>query len=220
MNDKFFEGLKEKIKPYFEDYGGHSFEHTKRVYNLALKIAENEIKNNNSEIDLDIIKASALLHDIARKKEDTGEIKCHAKEGAKIAREILSKTEFPKEKIPNVCNAIATHRYSKKLKANTREAEILQDADRLDALGAIIIARVFHRCGKIKTPMYNPDIPKSEIYVNSNESKTAINHFYEKILKIKPETFKTKKAQEIAKKRYEFVKEFVERFEKEWRLEQ
>ena len=213
LNEKFYEDLKKKIQPYFEKTGSHSFEHTERVYNLAVHIAKFE------KVDIDIIKTSALLHDIMRKKQDecNGKI-CHAEEGAKIAKEILEEMKFPRDKINSVCHAIEVHRYSKKLKAETKEAEILQDADRLDALGAITIARIFDYGARKNRPIYDPKLKPKE-YIHNSESESSFIHFYEKILKIKPETFKTKKAQEIAKERYNFVKEFVERFEKEWRGE-
>jgi len=209
MDDKFYEDLKEKIQSYFEKTGSHSFEHTERVCNLAIYIAKFE------DVDMDIIKASALLHDVARLKQDKGECNCHAEEGGEIAEKILKEMSFIKDKINSVCHAIKVHRYSKNLKAETKEAEIIQDADRLDALGAITIARVFDYGVKKNRPMYNPNLKLKE-YNHNSESESSINHFYEKILKIKPETFKTKKAQEIAKGRYKFVEEFVERFIKEW----
>jgi len=209
LNQDFYDKLIEKIKPYFKGDRGHGFDHTQRVYNLTLKISEGE------DIDLDIVKIAALLHDIARTKEEEDESICHAEEGVKIAKDILTEMDFPVEKINDVCYAIKVHRYSKCLKAETREAEILQDADRLDALGAMIISRVFMRNGARGNVVYNPNIPPSKAY-HGQENSTAINHFYEKVLKLKPETFKTKKARKIAKERYNFVKQFVDRFIKEW----
>lgn len=211
LSNQFYEELKEKIQPYFEKEGSHSFNHTQRVYNLSLKLAKEE-KN----VDLDIIKTSALLHDIARKEQDEvkGEL-CHAERGVEIAEEILKEMNFPKEKIKNVCHVIEVHRYSKALNAKIKEAQVIQDADRLDALGAITIARIFDYAARENRPMHNPLIKPKE-YVHNSESKSSIIHFYEKILNIKPETFHTQKAKEIAKGRYEFVKEFVDRFIKEW----
>ena len=203
------EKLKDKIAGYFTD-PGHEFDHTERVYRLAVRIAKDE------NADLEIVQASALLHDIERCKEDPDKGICHAEESAKLAPEILKSINFPEEKIPKVIHAIKVHRYSKQLKAETKEAEILQDADRLDALGAISIGRVFARGGHKKRPMHDPNLKADEIYNVKTKAKTSMNHFYEKILKIKPESFKTKLAREIAKERYAYVKEFVERFEKEW----
>jgi uncharacterized protein len=209
MEEKFFEELKKKVQPYFEKGGSHAFDHTQRVYNLALKIAKSE------KIDLDILKTAVILHDIARKEQDEVIAICHAEKGAKMAEKILEKIKFPKDKIGGVLHAIRVHRHSKKLKAETKEAEILQDADRLDALGAITIARMFSTGGKIDRPLHDPSLPKRKAQ-KSSYSNTTINGFYEKILKIKPETFNTKKAKEIAKERYEFVEQFLDRFLKEW----
>ena len=209
MIKAFYENLKREIMSSFEKTGNHSFEHTQRVYDLAVRLGKIE------NADMDIVKTSALLHDIARLKQDRGECACHAEEGAKIARDLLMKTNFPKEKIDEVCYSIKSHRYNTGIKPNTKEAGILQDADRLDALGAIAVARIFDDGGKKKRPMYNPDLKIKE-YNHNSESESSINHFYEKTLKIKPETFRTKKAQEIAKNKYKFVKDFVNRFIKEW----
>ncbi len=211
LPEQFFEKLKVDILQYFEETGGHEIDHTERVYRLCLTISQTE-KN----VDLDILRAAAILHDIARKKqEELNDTICHAKEGAKMAKEILSKTEFPKEKINAVSDSIEAHRYSKGIKPTTIEAQILQDADRLEALGAITISRIFSYNGKRNIKVYDPKIFSKKDYVDEQNS-TAINHFYEKILKITPETFKTEKARELAKSRYSFVKEFLERFIKEW----
>lgn len=209
MDEKFYEDLRKRIRPYFGEEAGHGFDHTERVYNIALKISEGE------SVDLDIIKTETLLHDIARHKQEIGEINCHAEEGAKIAGQILKSMDFPEDKIKKVVDAISVHRYSKGLNAETKEAEILQDADRLDALGAIAVARIFTYVGKKGKAMYDSNLEPQE-YNHNYESTTAINHFKEKILKITPDKFNTKKAKEIARDRYKFVEEFLDRFLKEW----
>ena len=208
MDDKFFKKLKEKIMPYFEKGDGHDFDHVERVCRMSEKISEDE------NVDMDVVRAAALLHDIARSKEKEGKCCCHAEEGAKMAREILKEVGFPAEKIGHVVHAISVHRYKKNLKAETLEAEILQDADRLDVLGAIIVGRVFEKSGKDGILIYDPNMPIKKVYDGSDTC--AINHFHEKSLRIAPETFKTSKAREIARGRYDFLKEFVERFKKEW----
>jgi|TARA_B100001964_G_C14241028_1_gene605044 uncharacterized protein len=212
MDDEFFDKLREKIQPYYEDGGSHDFSHTERVYNMAIKISEGE------DVDMDIVRTAVLLHDTARHKQDCGEVDCHAVAGAQIAEEILKETDFPKDKIEKVVYAISVHRHSSKAETETREAEILQDADRLDALGAIIIGRMFATGGKMGTPLYDPKIPLGEMG-KGGYSKTTINGFYDKLAKIKPETFKTAKARRIAKDRYKYIMDFAERFKKEWRGE-
>lgn len=199
---------KETIRKLYLNLGGHGFDHVERVHRMAIKIAKEE------NADLQIVDASAWLHDIARVNEDSGRCKDHAEEGAKLARPILKKFNFPEKKIKEVQHAIFAHRYSKKRTASTKEAKILQDADRLDALGAICIARVFTYNGYKKNPIYDPKRKPEKDY--HGQDTTAINHFYEKILKIKPSTFHTKTAKKIAKERYDFIKLFLKKFKEEW----
>ncbi len=211
MNKQFFEKLKEKIQPYFEKGGSHAFDHTERVYNLSLHLAKGK------KVDLDVLKTAVLLHDIARKKQDecNGKI-CHAEEGARIAKEILDKSNFQKNKINEVLHAIESHRQSRGADPETEEAKILSDADKLDALGAITIGRIFSTGGKIDRPLYDPRIPPEKDYKNKGYSNTTINGFYQKLLKLKPENFHTKEAKRLAEGRYRFVEEFLDRFLKEW----
>ena len=197
----------DEVKRFYSDKGGHGFDHVERVHRMAMLIARRE------GADLRIVDAAAWLHDMARATEDeTG--KCHAEEGATMSRAALRKMGFPESKIPAVAHAISVHRFSKQKRAETLEAKILQDADRLDALGAICIARVFMYNGHRGLPLYDPGKKPEKHY--HGQDTTAINHFYEKILKIKPELFHTKSARKIAKRRYGFVKEFLRRFKLEW----
>ena len=166
---------------------------------------------------MDIIKAASLLHDIARLKEHNKEIKDHAESGAKMAEKILKERDFPENKIGWVVYAIKVHRHSKGLKPETKEAEILQDADRLDALGAITIARMFSTGGELDMPLWNPKIPIDKEFANFYTS--TLHGFYSRIFRITPESFNTEEAKEIAKERYDFVKLFVERFLREWKGE-
>lgn len=201
--------IKNISKTYFENpMAGHDWSHVERVYNLSEKIARSE------NADLDIVRISALLHDIARKKEDLCEVECHANEGSKMAQEILSKLKFDPIIIQKVSHAISCHRYKKKIKPDTLEAKILQDADRLDALGAVCIGRIFTFGGEKKRPMYDPKLPPRSFY--DGNGATSLNHFFEKIFYLKPSEFNTKTAKEIAKKRYSFTKLFVKRFLDEW----
>jgi uncharacterized protein len=174
---------------------------------LAVRFAKEE------RADLDVVKASALLHDVARALEDEGKIDDHAVESAKIARKILKEVNFPKEKTGKVIECIEAHRFKKGIKPKSLEAKILQDADRLDMLGAIGLARGFVRTGWSNQPIYDPSIPPKKVY--DGRSETSINHIYEKILKIK-DTINTKTAKKIAEERHRFVELFVDRLLKEW----
>jgi uncharacterized protein len=212
INEEFFHRLKDKIKDNYEEGGSHAFDHTERVYNLALKIGKKE------KADIEILKIAALLHDIARLKEDKNEVECHAEHGSIMAEKILKEMNFPDDKIEKVVHAIRVHRHSKGLKAETKEAEIIQDADRLDALGAITIARIFSTGGKINRPIHNPNMPFTDTNKGYNTHST-IHAIHEKIFKIKPETFNTPYAKKLAKGRYKFVEKFVKEFFKEWKGE-
>jgi len=209
LDDSIFERIRERSEGFFR-LSHHSKFHVERVYNLAVRIAKEE------KADLDVVKAAALLHDIARAMEDEGKIEDHATEGVKMARRVLEEAHFPKEKIEKVIYCIEVHRFKKGMKAESLEAKILQDADRLDILGAIGIATVFARGGWENNPIYDPSIPPKEKY--DGKSLTSVNHIYEKILKVK-DTINTNTAKEIAEERHKFVEQFLERLLKEWRGE-
>lgn len=208
MDEELINKIREKIQPFFQNQGGHGFDHTERVYNYALTLSEKE------NVNLKIIKIASLLHDIARSKEDNNECKDHAEEGARIAEEILKQENISQEEISHIKDCIISHRFSKGIKPRTKEAEIIQDADRLDALGAICVARVFMYNGLHKLPLHIPGLKPEEEY--RGQETTAINHFYEKVLKIKPETFNTRLARNIAKQRYNFILKFLKQFHEEW----
>jgi uncharacterized protein len=212
MQKEIMQKIEEKAKAYFPLQGHHGFDHTLRVRRLATQIGKAE------GADLQIVEAAALLHDIARAKEDKGEIECHAAHGSAEAAKILTGCCFPKEKIQAVQHCIAVHRASKHMKAETIEAKILQDADRLDTLGALGAGRAFYRAGAMNTEMYDPKEKTDGEYTGWRGA--AINHIIRKCINfIKPENFNTKTAQRIAKERHRFLKEFVERFIAEWKGE-
>ncbi len=191
-----------------EDFS-HDFSHVLRVERLAKRIAESE------NADIEIVEASCLLFDVARILEDKGEVEDHAEEGSKIAREILDKINFPKNKIDAVCHAILVHRKSKSRKPEIVEAKILQDADYLDALGAVDVARVI--ASSLQSKKY-----KRPIYVEHShdlkEADSAIHYLLRKLEnpKLQPDKFHTKLGRELAKERFSFMKEFTERFIDEW----
>jgi len=206
LDDSVFQRIKQRNEEFLK-HSHHSESHVDRVYSLAVRIAKEE------NADLDVVKAAVLLHDIARAMEDEGKIEDHATEGAKMARKVLEEVDFPKEKLDKVIHCIETHRFKKGLEAKTLEAKILQDAERLDIIGAIGLARVFTRGGWSNMPIYDPTIPPKEKY--DGKSLTSVNHIYEKILKVKG-TINTDAAKEIAEERHKFVEQFLERLMKEW----
>jgi len=211
---KFREQILKLIEEYYvqlnEKDFSHDFNHVLRVERLAKRIAEKE------NADIEIIEASCLLFDVARILEDQGKVQDHAEEGSRIAKEILEMINFPKEKINAVCHAILVHRKSKGREAETIEAKILQDADYLDALGAIDIARVIAsalQSEKYKGPIY------TEHPTGKTVNKSAIHYLQEKLAhpKLQPDQFHTKLGKELAKERFNFMNNFVEQFLDEWK---
>ena len=140
MNTKYRQKILELTKKYYNklDKGdfSHNSDHFFRVENLAKRIAEDE------RADIEVIEAASLLFDVARDLEDKGKVEDHAEKGVEIAKEILNKIDFPKEKIEKVCDAILSHRRSGNIEPQILEAKKLRDADYLDAMGAISVARV------------------------------------------------------------------------------
>lgn len=214
MNTKYRQEVLELTKEYREvldkiDFS-HDSSHIFRVESLAKTIAKEE------EADMEIVEAAALIFDIARDLEDKGKVEDHATEAANIARKILKEINFPENKIESVCHAIFVHRRSKDRKPETLEAKILRDADYLDAMGAIDVARAMastFQSEKYKRPVYI-DKPFKE-----GDGGISAIHFMIYQLgheKHQPENFYTKKGKELAKGRYEFLKQFVEQFIDEW----
>jgi len=206
LEDYVFEQIEKRSMEFFR-LSHHDRSHVERVYNLALRIAKEE------GADLDVVRAAVLLHDIARAMEDEGKIEDHAKESAKMAKKVLEEVNFPKEKTAGVIHCIEVHRFKKGLRAESLEAMVLQDADRLDILGAIGIARVFTRGGWSNMPIHDPLIPPKKKY--DGKSLSSVNHLYEKILKVK-DTINTKTARRLAEERHRFVEQFLDRLLKEW----
>jgi len=191
--------------------GGHDWFHIERVYKNALLIAESE------DCDITVVKLGALLHDIADSKFHDGDESI----GPKTARTFLEAQNVKEETILHVIAIIENISFKGgnfEKKFNSKELEIVQDADRLDALGAIGIARTFNYGGFKNRPLYNPNIQpimcmNKEEYKNS-ESPT-LNHFYEKLLLLK-DKMNTETGKKIAQKRHDFMEKFLSQFYAEW----
>lgn len=190
---------------------GHDWFHVERVYKNALLIA------NAEECNLEIVKLGALLHDIADSKFHNGDETL----GPKVAREFLESQKVPEENIAHVVNIIENISFKGgnfEKKFTSIELDIVQDADRLDALGAIGIARTFNYGGYKNRPLYLPNVAPNlnmtkEEYKNS-ESPT-LNHFYEKLLLLK-DKMNTKTGKKIALERHKFMENFLAQFYAEW----
>ena len=191
--------------------GGHDWFHIERVYKNALLIAEGE------DCNLTVVKLGALLHDIADSKFHGGDETV----GPKTARAFLESQNVKEDIILHVIAIIENISFKGgnfEKKFNSKELEIVQDADRLDAIGAIGIARTFNYGGFKNRPLYNPNIQPNlnmskEEYKNS-ESPT-LNHFYEKLLLLK-DKMNTETGKKIAQKRHDFMVTFLSQFYAEW----
>jgi uncharacterized protein len=173
---------------------GHDYYHALRVYNSALYLAIGK------DVDLDVISLAALLHDLDDEKV--------AKKNSRFALDFLEKY-LDKEKTNQVMEIIHNMSFrvqSKGVELNTLEGKIVQDADRLDALGAIGIARCFAYTGKTGRKIYDYSI----------DDESAIAHFYQKLFRL-DSLMNTSEARNIAEKRIEFMKEYLNEFFKEWR---
>jgi uncharacterized protein len=191
--------------------GGHDWFHIERVYKNALLIAKEE------ECNLEVVKLAALLHDIADSKFHNGDESV----GPKTARTFLEKENVAEETIQHVVNIIENISFKGgnfEKKFNSKELEIVQDADRLDAIGAIGIARCFNYGGFKNRVLFNPEIaPKmnmSKDEYKKNDSPT-INHFYEKLLLLK-DKMNTETGKKIALERHKYMENFLSQFYAEW----
>ena len=191
--------------------GGHDWFHIERVYKNALLIAEEE------ECDLTVVKLAALLHDIADSKFHGGDETV----GPKTARTFLESQNVSEDIILHVIAIIENISFKGgnfEKKFNSKELEIVQDADRLDAIGAIGIARTFNYGGFKNRPLYNPNI-QPNLNMNKEEYKNSesptLNHFYEKLLLLK-DKMNTETGKKIAQKRHDFMVTFLSQFYAEW----
>lgn len=191
---------------------GHDWFHTERVYNNAVKIAKEENCN------LQVVEISALLHDIADAKFHDGDENLALEITEKFLKEQNAEEDFI-AKVLFIIKNISFKNKEEQPENLPIELKILQDADRLDAIGAIGIARTFHFGGFKNNIIYDPEIPPVEKF-NKEEYKksngTTINHFYEKLLLLK-DGMQTKKGKEMAEKRHQFMLDFLEEFYEEVR---
>jgi len=210
MSSDLIESIKKEAKAFFKDSNGsHGWDHTERVLYLAKHIGK--IENANIEV----LEISAILHDICKPEEMKlkGKI-CHATKAAIISREILTKHSLPKEKIEAIVHCIETHRNRTDKKPQTLEAKILFDSDKLDALGAVGLGRLFMAASEGNAKLHNDkniDIEKTKDY---SEEDTAYREFY-LIQRKLPEKMYTAEAKKIARERIKFMEEFFTRMNKE-----
>lgn len=191
--------------------GGHDWFHIERVYKNALLIAQSE------ECNLTVVKLAALLHDIADSKFHNGDENI----GPKTARNFLEQENVDETTIAHVVAIIENISFKGGNITKTfysKELDIVQDADRLDAIGAIGIARTFNYGGFKNRPLYDPAI-QPQMNMNKEEYKNSsaptLNHFYEKLLLLK-DKMNTETGKKIALARHQFMERFLAQFYSEW----
>lgn len=204
------EFVKEKLKGA---EAGHDWYHIERVWKLSKKIAATE------ECNIEVVELAALLHDIADPKFHNGDETL----ALKVSREFLENQHSSEDIIEKVLFIIKNISFKNRAEAPENlpiELKIVQDADRIDAIGAIGIARTFNFGGFKNNLMYDPEI-KPKLNMSKEEYKksdgTTINHFYEKLLLLK-DLMNTQKGKEIAAERHDFMLRFLDQFYKEWNV--
>jgi len=211
--DSLIEATKTFVKTTLKNAeGGHDWFHTERVYNNALLLSKDET------VDTQVVALAALLHDIADSKFNDGDETV----GPKLAREFLFKQNTDSTIIEHVVKIIENISFKNTLQKGQSftsiELQVVQDADRLDAIGAIGIARCFNYGGFKNRTLYNPEI-EPNLNMTKAEYKASeaptLNHFYEKLLLLKDQ-MNTKTGLRIAQQRHDFMLSYLDQFYAEW----
>jgi uncharacterized protein len=186
----------------------HDFYHIKRVYKNAKIIGRHERPN------MDILLPAVLLHDLVMHPKGSAKSSKSADESADLAEDILQSYGYPQDEITQICYCIKMHSYSKKFIPASIEGKILQDADRLDALGAIGIARTFSVGGSENRKLYNANDPFYRTVREVDDIQWTLDHFQTKLLKLEY-SMHTKMGKKMAQERTSFMLLFIRQLQKE-----
>jgi uncharacterized protein len=208
--DAMMSFVEQVSRGFFNAAGGcHAWDHTLRVVGLSERIARAE------GADLDVVRIAAYLHDIGRAHQDAarGRI-CHARQGAELAGPIVARLPLTQERKENIIHCIRTHRFRNHALPETLEARVLFDADKLDAIGAVGIARAYLFAGEIGARLHVPnlDIDRSDCY---SENDTGYREYRVKLIKIK-DRMTTACGRQLACERHHFMEQFFNQFIKEF----
>ncbi len=201
------ERLREYVKKRLENDAAHDYEHVMRVFKNATMIARKE------KADIKMITAAVLLHDIVSYPKSDPRSRNSSLESAEESKKILKKYDFSQHEIKIIADAIRDHSFSRGAVPQTLEGKILQDADRLDALGSIGIARTFAVGGAENRPFYNKEDPFCKKRSPDDKSWT-LDHFYKKLLLLE-KSMNTKTGKIMARKRIKIMKSFLDQLKKE-----
>ena len=199
----------EIIKDFYSTSGSHDWDHTERVYNMCLHIGKKENAN------MLVLELAALLHDIGRGEQDKSKgTLCHAEVGAKRTPKILEKHGFDKKTIDSIVHCISTHRFRKGNAPESLEAKILFDADKLDSIGAIGIARAIYFSAEHGAKVHNHNHKNIHNTVEYSKDDTAFREFNVKLKKVKDKML-TSEGKNIARHRHKYMEKFFEELNKE-----
>ncbi len=204
---KVIDLLQKQVKQRMKTDTAHDFNHIMRVYKNAQKLCKKE------KVSKKLVLSAVLLHDIISYPKSDKRSKMSSLKSAEEAKKILKKLDFTAEEIQIVSDAIRDHSFSRGKNPQTLEGKILQDADRLDAIGAIGIARAFAVGGSEKRPFYNNEDPFCKTRTPEDKIWT-LDHFYKKLLKLES-LMNTNSAKIEAKKRTKVLKTFLSELKKE-----
>lgn len=196
-------------KCFSNSRGSHDWEHSRRVYNLCMHIGQAE------GADMEVLQIAAYLHDVGRSHQDESEgTICHAEKGAQIATELLDKYPISTEQKASIIHCIRSHRFRGDCPPQSLEAKILFDADKLDSIGAIGIARAFQFAGEVGAKFHNPNArpEKTRPYT---EEDTGYREFKLKLSKIRDRML-TAEGRRMAEERHAFMEVYFERFFEEY----
>ncbi|PSQ63125.1 MAG: hydrolase [Bacteroidetes bacterium QH_10_64_19] len=185
----------------------HDRAHVIRVVTTARRLAEDE------EAQMDVVVPAAWLHDCVVVPKDAPDRAEASRRAAEAARTFLKSEGYPEQWIPDIEHAIAAHSYSGDVAPDTTEAKVVQDADRLDALGAIGIARCFTVGGALDQSLYDPNDPFCDDRAPDDDTYT-LDHFYAKLLRL-PDTMQTEAGRAEAERRAVFLREYLDRLRDE-----
>ena len=209
MNFAPYQDLADTLLPLLPDGddGAHDRAHLQRVWVSARAIAAAEGG------DADVLAAAVLLHDCVAVEKSSPLRSQASRLAAERARVILASLAWPEARIAAVAHAIAAHSFSAGIPTETLEARILQDADRLDAIGCIGIARCFYTAGRMGSLLYDPEDPRAE-HRALDDARYAIDHFRAKLLKLQ-DGFQTSTGAAMARQRTDLLAGFLAQFEAE-----
>jgi uncharacterized protein len=204
---KVIDLLQKQVKQRMKNDPAHDINHVMRVYKNAQKLCKKEKANEK------LVLSAVLLHDIISYPKSDKRSKSSSLKSANEAKKILKKLDFTEKEIQIVSDSIRDHSFSRGKTPQTLEGKILQDADRLDAIGAIGIARVFAVGGSENRPFYNIEDPFCKTR-NPNDKIWTLDHFYKKLLKLES-LMNTKSAKIEAKKRTKVLNSFLSELKNE-----